>query len=492
MKKITLLVINAYIVSMNACRSVWADAWLAVEKDRIAAAGPMDQLRAAGWDARDPAASFVLNAQDSEAALDLTGAKVIDAKGKAVFPGFIDSHMHMFQTIVKGLGRDKTLLDWLDASVRPTLYRMDPELVYHTALVGCIESIRSGCTTILDYMYAHAQPGTDEAVLKAMDEIGIRGILGRGCADTRPIAEKYHIDYYETEEQFFDIVVGLQEKLKGHSRLSVAMAPGFVLDFSKDAFVEMRRVADQTGIKMTMHLLETDDDDQFSLANYGKTTTEFLEDLGVLGPDFLAVHTVVARDEDIDRFVKYDVKISHNPASNLILASGIAPIAKMRKRGLSVSLACDGAGSSDSQNMLEALKLSALLQKGSLRDPSVIPASEALEMATCLGAKCVWMEDETGSLEAGKKADFFLYDPLRPTSVPVYDPVSSLVYCSTPDCVQTVVIDGEVVMEDRVITKIDEQKIIRETQEIAQGLVKDLGLGNDQWGERMPAFDGLR
>lgn len=460
--KADIIIKNAYIVTVDSQREVISNGYLVISD------------------------GIIKEIKEGSVPSEHEADTIIDASGMVVFPGLIDTHMHMFQTMFKGLGRDKTLFDWLDASVRPSLHKLEPEVCYYAALLGCIESIRSGCTTILDYMYAHAVKNTNEAVIKAMDEIGIRGILGSGKINTQSYPKEFNISYHETEQEYFDNLIRIHNELKSNDRLDICMAPGIIMEVTEDCFKEMRKVADDTGMLITMHLLETDDDDEFCISENKMTCTEYLEKIGVLGPDFLAVHTVKATDKDIDIFKKYDVKISHNPVSNMILGSGIAPIAKMRERGLTVSLACDGAASNDSQDMMEVLKTTALLQKVGNEDPSVVPADAVVEMATNGGAKAVGKDSIIGSLEVGKKADLFIYDPMKNRSVPVYDPVSSLVYCSSPNNVNTVIINGKVIMKNNEIKTVDEEKVIARVQENANKLAKELNLGNSQWGKRMP------
>ena len=432
--------------------------------------------------------STILEVGEGDPPSDMTAGRVISARDRIIFPGLIDTHMHTFQSFFKGLGRDRRLFDWADAAIRPGLYKMDPEMCYYGALVGCIESLHSGCTTILDYMYAHAVPDTDDGVLKAFEESGIRGILGRGKIRTEVYPPEFNVTLHETEQFFFDEAVRLHRAYKDHSRISVAMAPGIIFELSKDGFYEARRIADETGMLITMHTLETSDDDAFSLENYGLRTVPFLESTGVLGPDFLAVHCVAVQDEDIEILKKHNVKVSHNPHSNMTLGSGIAPVVKMKNAGLTISLACDGAGSNDAQDMLEVLKTAALLQKADLKDPSVMSAAETLEMATLGGADALGRASDLGSIEAGKKADLFIYNPFKNRSVPVYDVISSLIYCSGPANVEAAMVDGRMVMEDGVLVTLDEEKIIFEVQARAKKLAQDLDLKYTHWGKAIPPW----
>ncbi len=462
MRKVDLIIKNAYLISMNTEREILKDACIIIEKSKIIDIGKANLLE------------------------KYISEKTIDAKGKVVFPGFISTHSHLFQTLLKGLGRDKLLLDWLDSSVRRAIHKIDDECCYYAALTGCIEAIKTGTTTILDYMYCHGKEGLDDSIIRAFEDLGIRGILGRGFTDTSKFPEEFGCAYHDTEQKFFDDVRRLNKKYKNHSRIGMALAPGIIWDNTEDGYKEIRKIADELNIPITMHLLETEDDDKYCLDDRGMKTVPYLEKMGILGPDFIAVHCIHMSDEDIELFKKYDVKISHNPVSNMVLAAGVAPIPRFIEEGLTISLACDGSASNDTQNILEVMKMTTLLQKVTHRDAKLLPSSSVLEMATLGGAKSINKLDSLGSIEVGKNADIVIYNPYKSSiSIPIHDPISSLIYSSTPNNIETSIIDGKVVMENNQITTIDEEKVLYKTQQIASKLIADIGLGNVQWGKRI-------
>ena len=417
MLKADLIVTHACIVTMDPNRRILNDAALAVVGDTIAAIGTSEQI---------------LREYES--------GRVIDATDKALFPGFINTHSHLFQVLLKGLGRDKLLFDWLDSSVRRALYRITPERAKAAALVGCMENLRSGVTTIMDYQYCHGFPGIDEAVLDAMEETGIRALLGRGFTNVKSLPEDHRPAFVEEEEDYFNEIGRLAKAYRNHSRIGIAIAPGIIWDVSPKAFVRLRELSDQYGLILTMHLNETVDDDQYSQKMFGMDTVPYLEKLGFLGPNFVAVHCVNMQDDDIEILKKYDVKISHNTVSNMILASGVAPVPEFMKAGLKISLGIDGAASSDTQDMLEVIKATALIHKCVRRDASIVNAEEVLEMATLGGAACIGRTHDLGSIEVGKKADFFLFNPKTPKAVPMADPISTLVYSSSEENIDTTVV----------------------------------------------------
>ncbi len=464
MKQADVLIKNAYILSMDQKREIIKNGCIAVQNDRIAEVGKADL--AAQYQAK----------------------RVIDADGKVVLPGFISTHSHLFQTMLKGLGRDKHLMEWLNSSIRLALHNFDKETIYYAALCGCVEAIHSGTTTILDYMYCHSVPDLDEQVIKAFEEVGIRGILGRSFVQAEKYPPEIAFSYVETEQDFLDDTVRFVKQYRDHSRISACLAPGIIWDHTDDGFREMRKIANELHIPITLHIVETPDDDAFSMQAYGEKAIPHLEKLGLFGPDFIGVHCVNMTDDDFVIFKEHDVKVSHNPLSNMILASGVPPIARFLEEGFTVSLACDGSASNDTQNMLEGIKMASLMQKVYTRDPEVVPAARALEMATLDGARAIGREKDLGAIEAGMKADIIFFDPHAVFTAPVHDPVTAIVYASTPASIDSVMVDGQMVMEHGTMAFVDEEKIRAEAEFYAKRLVERSGLGNVQWGQKVPVL----
>jgi 5-methylthioadenosine/S-adenosylhomocysteine deaminase len=463
MENASLIVKNATIITMDRENSILEDHSIVIRGSEIIALEPSESA-ARKYDSR----------------------KVIDGQDQFVFPGFINTHTHLFQNGLKGLGRDKLLFDWLDSSVRKALREIRYQDVYNAAAAGCIENIRSGVTTILDYMYAHgSELGLDDAVVKAFDETGIRGVLGRTHTKTDflPVGSECAIS--ETEDMFFEDVDRLMGALEGHERITLALAPGIVWDMGEEGYRRVRQYADRYGLRITMHVDETEEDDQYTKAQYGVNTVEFLDRTGLLGEDFIGVHLVQLDQKSLEILQKRRIKCSHNPVSNMILASGVAPIPELKRLGLDVGLGTDGAASNDSQNMLEVIKMTAILHKCVQRDATLLPAIEVLKMATIDGARVIGREHDLGSLETGKKADFFLFNPKNVACVPVADPVASLVYSANPASIETVVIHGSVVLEGGVIRTLDEETVIYNLQESAYRLRQRVGLASEINGQKV-------
>jgi 5-methylthioadenosine/S-adenosylhomocysteine deaminase len=467
MQQADLIVTRASIVTMDGERRLLQDGAIAVRGDTIQAIGGTEEITR-----------------------EYRAGRLIDAADKVVFPGFINTHSHLFQVLLKGLGRDKALFEWLDASVRRAICRITPERIRAAAVVGCLENLSSGTTTVMDYQYCHGHLGTDDAVIAAIEETGIRAVMARGMARVASFPPDCMPPVQETEDDFFADIERLAEAFRNHPRVSIGMAPGIIWDLSEQGYRRVRRLADKRGLIITMHLNETEEDDRYSQKTYGMDTVPFLEKLGILGPDFVAVHCVNMHDDDIETFRRHDVRVSHNPVSNMILASGVARIPDFQKAGLTVSLGTDGAASNDSQDMMETLKTTALIHKCARRDATVVPAAAVLEMATLGGAKCIGREKDLGSLEAGKKADFFIFNPKTPRSVPMADPIATLVYSATEENIETTVVGGVVVMENRRSLLLDQDAALNACQSAAASLRLETGLG--KWGQpvRVGAFRG--
>lgn len=318
--------------------------------------------------------------------------------------------------LLKNLGKDLGLVRWLDECIIAHYRNITPENIYWAALVGCAEQLHSGVTTCVDYQYAHGRPGLSDAVIKAFQDIGIRGVLARGHANTEDYPDPCKPPHVETMEDFFDDVRRLHSQYRSDPRIDVAIAPGIVWSLSEDGF---RRCAD--------------------LARHGAS-------------------------------------VSYNAISNMLMGYQTLPVCQLLEHGIPVGLATDGAASNDSQNMFEVLKISALWQKAFYRDPTVLPAMRLLEMATIDGARSIHCEKDLGSLEVGKRADLFLYDPMNCTTVPSFDPVTSIIYNASPAGVRTTLVEGEVVLEDGRLTRIEEARSVFRLQEEAALLREKGGL----------------
>jgi 5-methylthioadenosine/S-adenosylhomocysteine deaminase len=346
--------------------------------------------------------------------------------------------------------------------------------MYLFCLTGCLEQIQCGVTTLIDMSYAAHTFALHDANIKAMTDSGLRSRYSTIISD-------FGLDYGVLPElikpidQFLEEYVRLQDKYPASDLLAVWLAIGAPWTVTDEGIKKTRAFANRTGTPIIMHINENEVDNKLSQERYGKNIVPYLADVGFLGADLLAIHCVVTDDTDIELYVKHDVKISYNPVSNMYLGSGIAPIMQMAEAGLTICIGTDGAGSNNSQDMIESLKFAALLQKVAARDASVIDAQTILDWATRDAARVVGLSDEIGSLEVGKKADMFVLTPNSAKIVPVHDPVTTLVYSSGEENVTTTIVGGKILMRDRIIQHMDEEDLLWRCQQAALNLADRCG-----------------
>jgi 5-methylthioadenosine/S-adenosylhomocysteine deaminase len=448
----SIILADGWLITMNARREVLERASVCVEGDRIAAIGTRALL-----------------------AERYPEAEVIDCAGKIVMPGMVNTHTHMFQTLLKGLGDDMVLKKWFTCMTGPSAVHLTAEDARAAAMHGCVESIRGGVTTVLDFMYAHPKPGMIAAVVSAFEQTGLRGFVCRGFAS---MGEEYGTppELIESPEKALgDAKEQIRRFNKPGGRVQVGVACNMIWTVDENGYRQTRKLAGEEKVLVTTHIGETVFELETAAAKYGRTDTEFLADIGFLGPDVVAAHCVHCTADDIQLLLRHDVKVSNNPCSNQYLASGCAPIPAMLKAGLTVGLASDGPASSNNHSLIQAMKFAALQQKGVHQDAEIITAETVLEMATIGGARAVGLEGEIGSIEVGKKADIAVVDYDNAWMTPIHHPVSALVYSALGHEVVTVLIDGRVVMRDGVVASVDERAVRRTAQIHADALTARAG-----------------
>ncbi|MGI9861449.1 amidohydrolase [Moorella naiadis] len=451
MAKVDLLIAGGTLVTMDAAGTIIPDGALAVAGGRIVALGPEAEVTAA-----------------------YKAGEVINARGRYILPGLVNSHTHLFQTLLKGLEADTPLRAWIDRLINPVLPLLGAEDCYYAAQLGLLEAIRSGTTTLLDFMYLTYRPEFSEAVIAAAKDAGIRFLYGRGIHDAGiehgvlPLV----VEKVERVLEEVDYLRGRYED-KRDGMLAVWLAPSIMWGMSYDGLRSLAAYALENRVPVTMHLMETDYDIEISLADYGRRPLEVLAATGLLANRFLLVHGVRANERDLQIMAEHQVAWSHCMAANLYLGSGIAPVTQAAP-AVAVALATDGAASNNSQNMVEILKLTALAHKGFRRDPAIIDARRVAAMATCEGARALGLDKEIGVLAPGYRADLMILDPLSPTATPVHDPLATLVYSCDQENIATVVINGRVVMRERQVVTIDEEKVLRKAAAIARRLQGEL------------------
>lgn len=386
--------------------------------------------------------------------------KIIDATDKILLPGLVNTHTHLSMTLFRGLADDLSLDEWLNDNIWPIEANLNGYYCYIGALLGAIELIKSGTTTFSD-MYFYM-----EDVAKAVEESGIRAVLSYGM-----------IDFGDEERRKAEIEENLQLYKNCHNtadgRIKVFFGPHSPYTASEELLKEVRRLATENNIGIHIHVSETQKEINDVSSEKGLRPFEYLESIGFLGPDVVCAHSVWLSDKEIEIIKKNDVKVSHNPCSNMKLASGIAPVSKLLENDICVGIGTDGASSNNNLDLIEELKTASLLQKVATLDPKVLTSDESLAMGTINGARALGLEDEIGTIEVGKKADLILIDKNNANMVPDSSNLSSnVIYSANGSNVDTTICNGQILMENRKLTTLDEQDIYKKAKEALDELKK--------------------
>jgi len=381
---------------------------------------------------------------------------VIDSKGSVVMPGLANTHTHAAMTLFRGYADDLQLAEWLEKHIWPAEAQLKAEDVYKGGLLACLEMIKSGTTSFAD-MYFYM----DETA-KAVEASGLRASLSHGLIELWN-EEKGEADLKEGKR----FVRAWQGAAGG--RIKTMYGPHAPNTCSEEFLAKVKEEARRDGAGIHIHVLETEAELNAMKERYGKCSVHLLEDLGFLGPDVLAAHCVWLSDGDIEILRKRGVNVSHNPISNMKLASGIAPVYKMLEKGMNVTLGTDGCASNNNLDLFEEMKTAALLHKVSTGNPTALPARQVLEMATVNGAKA--LGTETGMLKVGKKADVIIVDMKKPHLTPCFDVPSHLVYSAKGCDVRTTIVNGKVLMDNYRVLALDEEKVTEDARKAAEELV---------------------
>jgi len=385
--------------------------------------------------------------------------QIIDGAGKIAFPGFVNAHTHLSMVLFRGLADDLPLKEWLEKEIWPIEKNLKPQEVYWFALLGIAEMIRSGTTAFAD-MYFYM-----DEVARAVEESGMRALLACGI-----IAESYDAHGRKEIETARNLIVDWHGKANG--RINVALAPHAPYTCGCEILEKTRDIAVSAGVMIHTHLSETADEVKRSYADLGMSPVKYLASLDLFSVPILAAHCVHVNEEDIALLAEHNVMVVHNPTSNAKLASGIAPVVQMKAVGVNVALGTDGAASNNNLDMLEEMRLATLLQKVTTKDPTTIPAIEALRMATCSGATAIGIGELAGTLTVGKRADIVLMDIDKVNMLPSYDYISDLVYAANSQAITDVIVDGQIVMERGNLTTIDEERVKAKARELSVGYRK--------------------
>jgi len=399
------------------------------------------------------------------------GYEVLKMEDCILMPGLINTHTHIAMSLLRGYADDLQLSEWLEKWVWPLEAKMTEKDIYIGAKLSALEAIKGGTTTVCS-MY-HYKYDYNEA--RAVYESGLRGVISHTFFDWR-------------KDEDYKLMEDLIRKWhgKGGWRIKAAASPHAPYTVSPKYLMEIREyvneknmeLRDEEKIIMHIHVAETRDEAKTVKEKYNVETEmglfKYLNDIGFLSEDVLAAHCIWLTDEDIAIMKTRDVKVSHNPVSNLKLASGISPITKLLDAGVTVSLGTDGPCSNNTLDMFETMKIASLIQKGVTLNPTALPAEETLKMTTINGAKALKWDTHIGSIEVGKKADIIAVELGKPHLTPIYSELSHLVYAVRCGDVKHVIIDGEIVMENRSIKTLREEEVIREAEKAKEELINRL------------------
>jgi 5-methylthioadenosine/S-adenosylhomocysteine deaminase len=396
-----------------------------------------------------------------------TADEVIDATGRVLLPGFVQTHIHLCQTLFRGAADDLALIDWLKQRIWPLEAAHTPASLRLSAQLGIAELIRGGTTCALTMETVNH---TDE-VFRVVEESGFRATVGKCLMDAG--AEVPEALQEETESALAE-AVRLIERWHGaaNGRIRACFAPRFAVSCTRELLEQVARLSRERGVLVHTHASENRDEIALVEQSTGLRNIRYLNAVGLTAPHVVLAHCVWLDEDELELLQQTATKVAHCPSSNLKLGSGLAPIAEMLERGISVSLGADGAPCNNRLDMFTEMRTAALLQKVRC-GPQALPALTALRMATIEGAKALGLADELGSIELGKKADLILLNLQQLHSAPQPDLVSTIVYAAQTSDVETVLIDGQIVLRDRRRLRLNEAEII------AQANGFDLKLGAD-------------
>ncbi len=435
-----LLIVGGTVVTMDKDRRLIDDGAVAVKDGKIALVGK----RAA-------------------VTKNLTAKQTIDAKGKVVIPGLINTHTHVPMSLYRGIADDLDLQEWLTKYIFPAEAKnVNEEFVRAGTRLGLAEFIRGGTTTYCDMYYF------EDAIADETFKAGVRAVLGETLIDFPAPDNKTFDEALKYTENFV-------KKWQGNSLITPAVAPHAPYTVSQEHLLATRALSDKLNAPLVIHLAEAETETAFIQQKHqGIRPIEYVEKIGFLSDKTIAAHVVQANEAELEILKNRGVGIAHNPQSNMKLAAGVAPVPMMLSKDMRLGLGTDGAASNNDLSLWEEMDTAAKLHKVFAKDPKVVSAEQAFMMATIGGARALHMENLIGSLEAGKRADICVVDFDNLNQTPFYNVYSSLVYATKADDVRHVIIDGRVVMRDKRLLTLDENVIKKDANLYRQKIINSL------------------
>ncbi len=452
MKLTSILIKGGTIVTMDPHRRVFRDGAVLIDKGTITQVGKTPDVKP------QPRAEVE-----------------IDAKGRVVLPGLVDIHVHLAQALIRGSADDTSLIDWLQKFVWPLQGNFDAQDGKVSAELCMLEMIKSGTTSFLESLL-HPRYGFD-GIAEAVDRAGMRGFLAKtvmglpGYGSEKSIMHPGMIEDGETclreVETYFKRWNG-----KADDRVRVWYGARSLGGCTPELYKRIAEGAQRLGTGVTMHLSEVQEDVRYTKKEFGKMPAEFMDQVGLTGPNVVFAHGVWLTEMEWQILARKGANVAHCPSSNMKLSSGMAKVSEMMQAGVNVGIGCDGGPSNNSYDMIREMKTASLLQKVRTMDPLALSAETVLEMATLTGAKALGLQDQIGSIETGKKADLIIVNMQKPHLTPTFNPVSHLVYAAEGSDVETTIIDGKIIVENRIVKTLNEEKIIRDANEHASKLLE--------------------
>ena len=425
-KNVSIIISTSWIFTSNPENQLLSDYSVVIENDKIIDLVPQ---------------SKVFDEYEADNTYQLTDHILI--------PGLINTHTHAAMSLFKGFADDLPLQEWLNNHIWPAEKEfVNSSFVKDGSILGLSEMIKSGVTTFNDMYFF------PDATAEAVKELGVRSNIGLVVLD-------FPTNYATDPEDYLLKGFEFRDKWRNEELITTSIAPHAPYSVSDEAFTLINTYSEELNINIHTHLHETQWEIEASIDKYGITPVQRLNNLGIIGPSLTAAHCVYLNDQDMGILAKNKVSIVHNPSSNMKLGSGIADVAKMLKQNLSVSLGTDSSASNNRLDIMEEMRLAALLIKGSTKSPESIPANEAIKMATINGAKALGLGSVIGSIEKNKKADLVAIDLSAIENQPIYNPISTLVYSSSRSDVSYVWIDGKIKLKEKSLVNIDEERIIQ-------------------------------
>lgn len=447
-----ILIENGTVLTVNPNDDVIAEGFLFIEDDHIEAVG---EGKASG--------SYQQQADE-----------IIDAAGQIVMPGLVNSHVHLQQSLVRGLADDRAVWDWVQNVAFPIYGEMNPGEVYLATLMGMVENIRSGGTATTDNQTVRSKAGNFEAAFKAARDSGIRYKLARGFNE-RGVPDQF----IESADEIIDNMTGLHETWHGqeNGRLRLDFNPHTLYLVTEETMLRVNDKALEWGIGIHLHTAESEDELNKFVTETGMRHVEWLADRELLGPHFQLAHSVWLNSNEIENISESGAVPVHNPVCNMFCGSGVSPVPQMLSKGIPVAMGTDGQACNNGQEMMDTLKWAINVHKLNTMDANILSPEQVIQMATSNGAYAFGLADQIGSLEPGKKADLIIVDLDDPRlTVPTLNLPSLLVNFARAEDVLTTIVDGKILMRDKKVLCLDEEVLRKEFKQARAGLLERAGI----------------